>query len=327
MKQRMADLWRPDQGMEVNDLGDKLYLFQFHHINDMRWVLDRGPWIYNNVLMVLHELQSGEIPTSVLLTHTEFWIQVHNLSAKFCTERVGKILGDHVGTFVKFDENQKYSHAYPYMSIRVLMDVTGPLKIDRKVRQPGGEWLRGKYRYEKLPTFCFVCGRIGHVERHCPITYRTKEQDIIRRWDASLRADIRRPVQGGGEQWLINTSRHDYHGTDSMERNPLCPMTSNDVAAQRPLPVSVLAARRNLGVSVTRPLASFEEDESAQEDIEGIEVMEVRKRRREGKKTMGLVDSTSSRSGEVGTCTGGYEYHDSSFMVQASPGSGTCPSQ
>ncbi|CAN0912354.1 hypothetical protein LINGRAPRIM_LOCUS717 [Linum grandiflorum] len=71
MQQRMADLWRPGQGMEVDDLGDKLYLFQFNHINDLRWVVDRGPWTYDHALFVLHELKEDETPATILFTKTE----------------------------------------------------------------------------------------------------------------------------------------------------------------------------------------------------------------------------------------------------------------
>ncbi|CAN0837262.1 hypothetical protein LINGRAHAP2_LOCUS1751 [Linum grandiflorum] len=72
MKQRMSDLWRPGRGMEVEDLGDKLYLFQFHHINNLRWVTDRGPWTYDNALFMLHELKPGETLAAVMLLIQRF---------------------------------------------------------------------------------------------------------------------------------------------------------------------------------------------------------------------------------------------------------------
>ncbi|CAN0919245.1 hypothetical protein LINGRAHAP2_LOCUS31338 [Linum grandiflorum] len=91
------------------------------------------------------------------------------------------------------------------MRVRVVLDITKPLMNDKKVRQPGGAWLRGRYRYEKLPTFCFLCGRIGHVERHCAVYYQTERpEELIRKWDASLRAEPRKPlVASGGAQWLV----------------------------------------------------------------------------------------------------------------------------
>ncbi|CAN1239636.1 hypothetical protein LINGRAPRIM_LOCUS2432 [Linum grandiflorum] len=60
MQDRPAMLWRPGHGMAVEDLGDKLYLFRFHHQHDLRWVIDNGPWTFDNALLVLHELQKGD---------------------------------------------------------------------------------------------------------------------------------------------------------------------------------------------------------------------------------------------------------------------------
>ncbi|CAN0888735.1 hypothetical protein LINGRAHAP2_LOCUS15920 [Linum grandiflorum] len=213
------------------------------------------------------------------------------------------------------------------MRIRVVLDVTSPLKIDRKVRQPGGEWLRGKYRYEKLPTFCFVCGRIGHVERHCAITYRTPAEEIVRKWDASLRADVRRPTQQGGEQWLVQSQTLHGLGGESAGRVPLPNMQVHDTLPRRVIPVSVLAARRNLGVSITRPLELFEDEEKVHDDMEGVELNEVKKRRRGRSVEADRGDGASSRQEDDGRLLHDQECHISSKVVLAGPMLGTCPPQ
>ncbi|CAN1792324.1 hypothetical protein LINPERHAP1_LOCUS19633 [Linum perenne] len=43
MKHRLAEIWRPVKGMSVRDLGNKLILFWFYHVLDLRWVIDNGP--------------------------------------------------------------------------------------------------------------------------------------------------------------------------------------------------------------------------------------------------------------------------------------------
>ncbi|CAN1779817.1 Uncharacterized protein At4g02000 [Linum perenne] len=176
----MAGLWRPGKGMSVVDLGQKLILFRFYHEADLKWVIERGPWMFDYALLVLREIGSGETPMTIPLNMAEFWVQVHGLPAAFCSERVGKVLGEVVGEVVKFDDKLRYSVVTPYMRLRICMDVTKPLKKEKKVRRPGGEWLMGKFRYERLPTFCYVCGRIGHIERHCETFYQTPEAELVR---------------------------------------------------------------------------------------------------------------------------------------------------
>ncbi|CAN1794338.1 hypothetical protein LINPERHAP1_LOCUS20271 [Linum perenne] len=91
------------------------------------------------------------------------------------------------------------------MRVRARFDDTKPLVKGRKVRRPGGEWLKAKFRYERLPAFCYVCGRIGHIERHCEIWYQTSEDKLVRGWSSELRAELKRGGGNEGEQWIVRS--------------------------------------------------------------------------------------------------------------------------
>ncbi|CAN1774565.1 hypothetical protein LINPERHAP1_LOCUS13013 [Linum perenne] len=190
MQHSLANAWRPGRGVTMEDLGGRLILFRFYHERDLRWVLDNGPWSWDRALLVMRELRPGDVPTLEPLTHADLWIQIHNLPLKFCTERVGKVMGAAVGEVLAYDSKMSYSTKTPFMRVRIRLDVTHPLKIEKKDRRPGREWLEGKFRYERLPTFCYVYRCLGHVERHCEICYLTPEADIVRKWDASLLAEV-----------------------------------------------------------------------------------------------------------------------------------------
>lgn len=43
MKTKMADIWRPVMGITIKDLKPGVFLFQFYHAEDMKWVLNGGP--------------------------------------------------------------------------------------------------------------------------------------------------------------------------------------------------------------------------------------------------------------------------------------------
>ncbi|CAN1825658.1 hypothetical protein LINPERHAP1_LOCUS31248 [Linum perenne] len=106
MQNRLASIWRPGKGVTFEELGDRLILFRFYHEPDLQWVIERGPWSFDNALLVMRELKAGETPTTVPLNMTEFWIQIHDLPPVFCTERVGKMLGDYVGEYIAWDERK-----------------------------------------------------------------------------------------------------------------------------------------------------------------------------------------------------------------------------
>ena len=202
MKHRLASLWRPGRGMFVQDLGNKLILFKFYHHHDVRWVMEGGPWTFDNHLLVLHELQPGEDPTEVPLYFVPFWVQINNLPTCFFTETVGKALANHVGNFLSYDEKNKKTADRPYLRVRSMVDIRNPLKKSKKVKKPGSDWITCSFQYEKLSSFCFICGLIGHIDRHCEKFFQTPEEEIVLAWDISLRAPNKRLSNLGGERWL-----------------------------------------------------------------------------------------------------------------------------
>ncbi|CAN0875363.1 hypothetical protein LINGRAHAP2_LOCUS10789 [Linum grandiflorum] len=45
-------------------------MFRFEHQFDVRKVMDKGPWHFNCVLLVTHELHSWKSPNKIPLTHS-----------------------------------------------------------------------------------------------------------------------------------------------------------------------------------------------------------------------------------------------------------------
>lgn len=207
MKTRMADIWRPGKGVSIRDVGEHRYLFQFYHVIDMRRVLDSGPWSFDNQILLLHHLKQGELPSHVPLTHINFWVQVYDLPLGYMSEKVGKQLGDFVGKFLEYDCTNNSGVWRSYMRLRVAIDVCMPLKRYKKIRRPGGDWFLVNFKYERLGSFCFVCGCLGHTERFCEKLFSTPDGDIKREWGIWLRAPDKRNSNSGTSRWL----REDNH--------------------------------------------------------------------------------------------------------------------
>lgn len=56
-----------------------------------------------------------------------------------------------------------------FFRIPALLRVKKPLYRCILVQIPGTGKVKAMVQYEKLPTFCFFCGRIGHIFTHCDI--------------------------------------------------------------------------------------------------------------------------------------------------------------
>ncbi|CAN0925325.1 hypothetical protein LINGRAHAP2_LOCUS34689 [Linum grandiflorum] len=78
------------------------------------------------------------------------------------------------------------------MRLRVKLDVRKSLLREKEVKKPSSS-IMVTFKYEKLPIFCFLCGRIGHINRACAVRFHFARNTELRLlWDASLRAPQRR---------------------------------------------------------------------------------------------------------------------------------------
>jgi 14-3-3 protein epsilon len=202
MKEHLANLWMPQRQVTIKKVAPSLFLFQFYHRIDKDRVVSGGPWSFENHMLVVNDIKPGDVYSQIPLNHMSIWVQVHQLPAGFMTRRVGEQLGNYLGGFLEYDNNNNTGFWRRYMRIRVRLDVRSPLKKEEKVKGQGGEWSTVSFRYERLGIFCYLCGVIGHSHRLCPKLFIMEVDDGVRGWGQKLRAEFRRGRESGGSRWL-----------------------------------------------------------------------------------------------------------------------------
>ena len=127
-------------------------------------VLFLCPWSFDKYLLVLHKLERGEAVKDIKFDKSPFWVQIHGLPTMCQTETVGLSIEATLG---EVDANEKGFCLGKFIRIRVLMDISMPLCQGRKVLlgEYGLKWV--DFKYERLPIFYYLCGRIDHDERDC----------------------------------------------------------------------------------------------------------------------------------------------------------------
>jgi len=75
------------------------------------------------------------------------------------------------------------------MRLKVRIDVNSPLKKEMTVRTLGGAWITSKFKYERLGTYCFLCGVLGHTDKPCAKLYDVEEDDGVREWSNDLKPE------------------------------------------------------------------------------------------------------------------------------------------
>lgn len=203
MQDTLSSVWRPVKGvfMEATSYPNT-FLFKFFHELDVRRVLEDGPWTFNQQTLIVKKLEADEQLANVKLFEISMWVQVYELPFGFKSEFILKSIGNYVGTFVKSDSKNFEGMWRNYLRILVSVDVRSPLKSQMRVKKTGGDWLWIKFKYEKLPSFCFYCGRIGHTDKFCEALFDNPEDKEVRKYDSSLRAQVQRQVGASTNQWL-----------------------------------------------------------------------------------------------------------------------------
>lgn len=202
MQHKLAALWRPGRGVYIKQLEANRFIFQFYHEVDIKRVIVGSPWTSGRFHLVLQLLEEGENPGAVEIKKMNLWVQLHDMRACFMSQRVIKDIGNYIGTYIDGDSNNFVGVWREFLCIRVSIPLDTPIKRRMKLRKSEKDWCWVNFKYKVIPTFCFICGMIGHVELFCDRLFDSLRESIEKPHGAWLRADPRRITHTMGEKWL-----------------------------------------------------------------------------------------------------------------------------
>ncbi|TXG48193.1 hypothetical protein EZV62_027487 [Acer yangbiense] len=163
----IEQIWNQFGQVEVELVGENTFMFHFTNKEYRNKVWNRGPWLFGKSLIVLEKPKGPGDITKLKFNQADFWVQIHDIPIMCMNQRTTKWLAEYIGEVVEIPTESRECWG-KYVRVKVQVDITKPLK----------RWLRiklGKYeeitmvalKYERLPDFCFACGRIGHSVREC----------------------------------------------------------------------------------------------------------------------------------------------------------------
>ena len=65
-----------------------------------------------------------------------------------------------------------------HLTVKVTINVTQPLKRGKVLSVAGQDKVLATFKYERLPDFCYVCGRLDHLEDDCNEVVRLKKEGM-----------------------------------------------------------------------------------------------------------------------------------------------------
>lgn len=164
-KQTMIQAWRLKNSVDIQDLSKNLYMFKFSSKRDAEFILQTGPWSFDRNLLILDKISGTEQPSELDLHIVPFWVRIYDLPLNMRSDQMGKKIGDTIGKFVEADQRE-CNRSGRFLRIKVALDLHKPIKRGTILKYQGRNlWIF--FKYERLPNFCFGCGRIGHQFKEC----------------------------------------------------------------------------------------------------------------------------------------------------------------
>lgn len=150
----LTQLWRIVGIVIFKEVQENIWLFEFFDKDDKEHIMARRPWSFDKQILILNDLDGNAPPSQMQFTHSPFWVQVHDLPLICMNKTVGKKIEDFLGSLVEVDvagDGMGWGHC---LQIRVILDLRNPLERGRAIHL-NGKCYWARFKYEKLPMFCF----------------------------------------------------------------------------------------------------------------------------------------------------------------------------
>ena len=169
LKNTLKAAWKMGSKLRIVDVGSNILQFKFGLSYQRDWVENSGPWNFENNLLLLCRWKKGLTATNIVFTHSPFWVQLWGLPFELMSEEVSQDIGKSLGRLIEVDKRANHSDQAKFLRIIVDLPIEKPLRRGGHVVNKSGEKFWITFRYERLPTFCYLCGLLGHDDKHCKI--------------------------------------------------------------------------------------------------------------------------------------------------------------
>ncbi|KAK9989062.1 hypothetical protein SO802_029301 [Lithocarpus litseifolius] len=177
-KAMLRTVWKMGSDLRIIDVGDGLFQFKFNLESQLKWVMNNGPWCFDNYPLALRRWERGMTAASVKFHLLPIWIQVWGLPFDLITEETGRDIGEWIGRVVDVDTTAFTSEQARLIRIRVEIPLDRPIRRGGIISSPEGDKIRIGFKYKRLVGLCFHCGLFGHEAKECKKPRDPTQQEL-----------------------------------------------------------------------------------------------------------------------------------------------------
>ncbi|KAL8554502.1 hypothetical protein ACS0TY_002617 [Phlomoides rotata] len=164
----MKKVMNPPLGFTAKEIRKNLFSFQFQLTSDLTVVLMKEPWLFKKNIVALQELDRGEQPSAVVFNKAPLWIRIYDLPIASRNEKVLIAIASKCGTLIEIDP-ESINGIGRSARLKVRVDIQKPLKKGLNLEMKNSKPLWINFKYERLTSFCYYCGMLGHMKWECDL--------------------------------------------------------------------------------------------------------------------------------------------------------------
>ncbi|KAL5721957.1 hypothetical protein ACHQM5_005535 [Ranunculus cassubicifolius] len=196
-------------------------------------LLKQGPWLVHGYLMNITEWKSMASFRDYDFSGMAIWVQIFDLPLDGFNDEDISNIGQGFGQVLATDKIGGRSYAGSFARVRVVVNVKRQIQRDAMI-ELDGKLIAIKFKYEKIPKFCYFCGHLGHEFLSCTDYYnhdlvikatdkRSPARSVLQ-FSAQLRV-----VSLDGRGWRRESRRNSSLPSSAPVRNVLGVVTEKEV--------------------------------------------------------------------------------------------------
>nr|POF23150.1 uncharacterized protein CFP56_63612 [Quercus suber] len=208
LKNILKAAWKMGSDLRIVEVGNNILQFKFGSRCQLEWVEKNGPWNFENNLLLLYRWRKGMTAKNISFPHSPFWVQIWGLPFENMTKENGRDIGSKIGRVLEVDKIAVLADQAKFLRVRVEVQIDKPLRRGGYVKNVEGGRFWVDFRYEKLPTFYYRCGILGHDKKHCQAS--SLEQSAGKQYGEWLKASG--GMKGGDEKGKLKQQSVEERG-------------------------------------------------------------------------------------------------------------------
>lgn len=123
MKRLLFNIWHPMYEVQMEEVGQNLFLFGFAHRMDLNKVVREGPWRFNRHFLVLRETDDPNCADRAMLTKIPIWLQIHEVPSQWLSVSAARSIAIKVGEVLEVDPGSAGFRGYGFLRARVMLEI------------------------------------------------------------------------------------------------------------------------------------------------------------------------------------------------------------